>query len=317
MPTFILAITTYNRLDFLSNCITSWDKTKTKEANWELVIADDGSEDGTIEYVESLKLENTKITLLKNNRIGVHQQMNTIIELLEVKEFDFCFKIDDDIKFLKSGWDMLYYDHYLKTGQDHLVFFEKKWEKKQHLKNKVNSDKGEGNVSLLNVHGFFYTLTKDIVKKVGYFDYREFYFRGMGHVDYTARCCRAGFNNIHTPFDVKNSNEFISAYHEEYASAIKHDWVSYYDEYFRKKKVDKILEEDRVYIGKSEVNLKAYFLFKDRLINAMAAKLNKFEKEKAEIVNWYENQYNDIPKWYLKLGKIFKLKLRMKKGLIK
>ena len=98
----ILAITTFNRLHFLKVLINSFKKNAT-DSNWKIIIADDGSTDGTIEYIESLKIPDVSITLIKNKRNGVHYQFNTIIRKLEELDFDYCFKCDDDIEFLKPN----------------------------------------------------------------------------------------------------------------------------------------------------------------------------------------------------------------------
>ena len=106
---FILAITTFNRLNYLKNCIQSWENTRSHDFNWKLVVADDGSEDGTIAYLESLKIENIEVVVIKNKRLGVHQQMNTVLNYLETIDYDFflsrwwyyIFKI-------RLGWAVLW-----------------------------------------------------------------------------------------------------------------------------------------------------------------------------------------------------------------
>ena len=75
-----------------------------------------------------------------------------------------------------------------------------------------------GNVPILHAHGFFYTLTPQLVKKVGFVDINSFSFRGMGHVDYTTRCARARFTSETAPWDVIDSNSFISATKHAYQS---------------------------------------------------------------------------------------------------
>ena len=45
---------------------------------------------------------------------------------------------------------------------------------------------------MLHAHGFFYTFSPEVIKKVGSMDTQSFGFRGMGHVDFSMRCARAG-----------------------------------------------------------------------------------------------------------------------------
>jgi glycosyltransferase involved in cell wall biosynthesis len=324
MKTFVLAITTYNRLDFLTSCISSWDKTKSTDVKWELVIADDGSNDGTINYIKNLNIQDCQITLIKNNRLGIHQQMNTILKTIEKIDFDFCFKIDDDITFLKPGWDFLYYNQAIKTGYHHLIFCERKWEQNQHFKTPVTNNQLKSYTSLINTHGFFYTLTKETIKKIGYFDVNNFGFRGMGHIDYTARACRSGYNAINNPYDVVGSEEYITAYNEQYSGAINKTWINAYDEYYRLEKETIIKDENRIFIPYKELNYNIYDTFTANILKALSQKIKAYEEkekkgqdwyksEKLKIENWYNNQYSHLPNWYLKIGKIFKyLKKRIK-----
>ena len=62
----LFMITTFNRIDFLKKTINSWFKTINKNNNWTLIIADDNSTDGTLEYLQQLKLNNIKILIIKN-----------------------------------------------------------------------------------------------------------------------------------------------------------------------------------------------------------------------------------------------------------
>ncbi|RFC55955.1 glycosyltransferase family 2 protein [Brumimicrobium aurantiacum] len=317
----ILAITTYNRIEYLKECLDSWNRTRSTNVVWHLVIADDGSNDGTLEYLSQLKLNNCEITVLKNNRIGVHQQVNTILNYLEQIQFDFCFKIDDDISFLKPGWDHLYYDTAINSGNHHLVFCDENWSTEQFLHKPKTSKKHAliGRVPKMHAHGFFYTITPNIIDKVGYMDVASFGYRGMGHVDYTARCAKAGFTDQETPWDALNSNSYITATKHNYKSVIPNTATSVYDSFNRERKEQIILQKNRIYIKRQEVDPGLFPKFEDELIIALTHKMSNFETEKKELVTWYEteikkitnwhlSQYEYLPKWFLKLGKLFKLK---------
>ena len=58
--------------------------------------------------------------------------------------------------------------------------------------------------------GCFYTLTPELIKKLGFFDEDSFPVRGHSHVDYTIRACRAEANDSQFLFDLSGSNEYIS-----------------------------------------------------------------------------------------------------------
>lgn len=318
MKSFTLAITTFNRIKYLKRCIDSFVNTKNNSFDWRIIIADDGSTDGTLDYLEKLAIEKCDIKIIKNSRIGVHQQVNTILKKLETTPFDFCFKIDDDITFLKPGWDELYYSSAKNTGIDHLVFGDQNWCREQHLKLPIINNKLIGRVPMLHAHGFFYTITPIVLEKVGYMDVDSFGFRGMGHVDYTNRCARAGFTDSKTPWDVINSNDFIKAAQEDYKSVLPPIPTATYDEFNRKQKESIIADPKRVYISFSEINHSLLNSFQKDLILALTEKVERFEVKKAKeidwyknemnkITDWYTNQFDHLPKWFIKMGKLFKL----------
>jgi hypothetical protein len=220
--TFVLAITTVNRVHYLRDCIDTWATTRCKSVNWKLIVADDGSTDGTIDYVESLNIPNVEIMLIRNKKRGVHHQVNTIIKALNQTHFDVCFKVDDDVLFAKPDWDIVYYTEIIRTGYDHLCLYQPEWRKGRSVKTY------NGLVSMIdidNVQGAFYTLTKNVIKEVGYMDTKNFGLTGLGHVDFTARCCRAGFNIIESPLDVVDSKDYIKLQKgNNYQSAIPMTW---------------------------------------------------------------------------------------------
>ena len=273
---------------------------------------------GQLEYLDSLKTDKIKLVVIKNKRLGVHQQMNTILSRLESIQYAFCFKVDDDITFLKSGWDDLYYKTAMESINHHLVFCDENWGTEQFLKKPKVEGSLIGKVPMLHAHGFFYTFTPHVIEKVGFMDVDSFGFRGMGHVDFTMRCARAGFTNQDTPWDVPNSNTYISATKHGYKSVLPATPIHVYDGYNRDRKELVILQKDRIYISNQPINANLYIQFKEELIDALSDKVVNFELDKKEVVDWYENeidkikdwhenQYNYLPRWYLSFGKVFKI----------
>lgn len=210
MKTFVLAITTYNRVDYLKDCITSWVNTRSNNnINWTLLIADDGSTDGTLEYLSDLQQQYDSLKLIENSRIGVNQQTNEIIKELSTMEFDLCFMADDDIQFIKEGWDVAYDNAIQETGYDHLIFYDKKWNTDNN-REVYTTDFLENNTSILTVQGCFYTITPNVIKSIGYFDVLKYEHMGPAHTNYSQRACNEGYNDVNRPFDILDSNKYIS-----------------------------------------------------------------------------------------------------------
>jgi glycosyltransferase involved in cell wall biosynthesis len=245
-----IGVTTYNRLVYLKKFINTWEKTKSPLFNWTLIIADDGSSDGTLEFLNKKQKEklNYNLKIIFNNKNGVHYQTNTILNTSVNYNFDFGFKVDDDIFFIKSGWDIKYIETSIKYKLDHLVYFSKKWKKPL-----FNISKGKdlvSNVDALSSLGCFWTYTPNLIKSIGFFDHREFGRRGNGHIDYTVRACRAGFNNLNHLYDISGSEDFIDMQPREgYIQTISRDEykkIATKDEQERRKQI--ILNPNRLYI---------------------------------------------------------------------
>lgn len=218
----VFAITTYNRIALLSGIIDCWTNTKSKKYDWTLIVGDDGSTDGTIEYLKNLN-PNCNYWWFSVNRKGVHHLNNWILRHLSETNFDFCFKTEDDIKIKAPKWDEHYIEASQATGYDHLVLYDPEWERKiNHLRDPqlVAQNKWvQSYVINFPPQGAFWTLTPKVIKTIGYFDVQTFGAATWGHVDYTYRACKAGFNHLQTPFDAINSQDYICLELDNYQPA--------------------------------------------------------------------------------------------------
>jgi len=216
----IWALTTYNRIQYLRKMIESWEKTHNPNHEWTLLACDDGSNDGTVQL---LKSSGFKITI--HNHKGIHHQTNSLIKRCSKIDFDIAFKTDDDLIFKLKSWDDKYIEAINETGYDHLNFHDLHWKRKIKYRNPINhkSKLIQNRAFWFDTQGAFWTLTPRIITKVGYFDLKNFGACGLGHRDYTFRCCRAGFNVFKTIYDVANSNKYIELIKKNYTSAPMRD----------------------------------------------------------------------------------------------
>ena len=195
----VLGITSYNRLFYLQKCIETFLKTKADCFNWTLIVADDGSTDGSVEYVQRLKPVDCNVILISNGKRSISYQTNTIFKMSEIIKFDYLFKSDDDIKFTAPGWDVKYIEAIEKTKREHLVY---------NLNGLYNVHNSFPNlIKNLDGSGCFFTITPNIINNIGYFDEENFPKFGGEHKDYSKRC-KLYFNDKYLYPDI-NSYKYI------------------------------------------------------------------------------------------------------------
>ena len=235
LPLFAVCVTTWNRIDYITKFVESFLMTRSSLFRWALIIADDGSVDGTLSYLDELSIPDCQIIIIRNKNKTIVGQSNALMDAARVINFDFGVMCNDDIFFIKPGWDSLYYSAALSSGYGHLVYHNEDWKPAAFNKEK---DRLESFVPAIDGMGCFYTFTPRILEEVGYFDVHNFPFRGHSHMDFTQRCCRLGFNELDNLWDAKSSETYISMWQrDQYKETV--DWSS--------EKVKRILNpEERV-----------------------------------------------------------------------
>ena len=209
---FITAVTTIDRIEYLQQFASDWKETKSSKAKTTLVIADDGSSDGTLEWlIDDLESDESNIVVIRNDGLGIARQTNSILDYILSSDLnpDAIFMCNDDIRFLKPGWDEEYHTAMLESGFDHLVYFNSEWKSPTHATGSPRSNNLFSHCSAREAMGCFYTLTPRLIEKLGFFDEKEFPVRGHSHVDYTIRACRAEANDLQYLYDFRDSNKFI------------------------------------------------------------------------------------------------------------
>ncbi len=214
----IFAVTTFNRRDYLCECLASWVATRNPAYHWLVIVADDGSRDGTLDALLRLKL-GVDCHIIRNERRSVGGQCNTIFDVCRRLDFEAAFKADDDLVFKKPGWDDLYLHAMRSSGFRHLCHLNVRlWNEERRPAVPLRRDQPlaidpsgtcVAYTDVYNCMGCFFTFTRDMLAAVGDIDEANFPIRGDWHVDYSARLCRAGFNRIATFFDAKDSNDYI------------------------------------------------------------------------------------------------------------
>lgn len=194
----LIGITTYNRPKYLLELIESFVKfSNFKKYNWTILIVDDSSNKKINHNILKKYRKKIKMFYIQNKlNMGVHYSTNIILDYFYKNNFDIGFKADDDIFFKKSNWEEAYVDCIKNTEYKHLTYYNNLWKKEKFdyfVKKNECSFKSSSDV--FSSFGCFWTFSREVIDEVGYFDFKNFGKRGLGHVDYSARCCRAGFNN--------------------------------------------------------------------------------------------------------------------------
>jgi hypothetical protein len=215
--TIVLGVTTYNRGDYIRTFMETFAETYNPAYRWVVLVNDDGSEDGTVDFLSTHPpLPNVTLRLLQTRQRGVHFATNNILTHAMQTDFDYGFKCDDDMVFLRKGWEELYINASLASGYEHLCLFSKAWAKRSRNKCQYKGDNLQSYVKVGDAQGVLWTFTKRLVDTIGYFDTVNMGKRGGGHRDYSERACRAGFNSGDSFWDARDSQDYVRLHVEDY-----------------------------------------------------------------------------------------------------
>ncbi len=95
-----LFVVTHNRLGMLKKCITSLLST-LNDINYELIIIDNASDDGTSEFLSETKSNNERIIIVRNE---TNKGTNAKSQAAELCKGNFIIGIDDDVIEFSEGW---------------------------------------------------------------------------------------------------------------------------------------------------------------------------------------------------------------------
>ena len=153
-----IGVTANNRPQMLAECLQSIYK-HTDMSNVTLYVADD-----TFDKVGVAKKKNECLRALKDN--------------------DFIFLLDDDVKIIKDGW----IEFFVESKQNHLLFLNRGLHQKKAIEDNLFNE-NELKYTVEYYHdcgGVFIFMTKEVIEKVGAFN-EKFEKWGMEHVEYSIR----------------------------------------------------------------------------------------------------------------------------------
>lgn len=226
----VIGVSTFNRLYYLEIFLETLQENMPNEYDYTVIITDDGTEnmDSFIDsYIDRLK-PGINFAYIRNTRRGIAVQSNSILKYASELDFDVGIKFDDDMIFESPQWVDLVMGAIKKSTFKHFVYYNKNW---RYCTNPETIDESgilASYTTAENAYGCFWTFTKEIIEKVGYFDEKEFKVRGHSHIDYTMRCCRAGFNDINTIWTIRDLNNHIGMHlTNKYIDSTKNSEILY------------------------------------------------------------------------------------------
>ncbi|VEL98590.1 glycosyl transferase family 2 [Alteromonas sp. 76-1] len=179
-----IGVITYNRKDHLAKTVEAIKAFTT--GDYQLVVADDGSKDDTVEWCEKNKVPHTNCA----NKGVVRNKNRALYYLNEVKKVDVLILLEDDCRPNKENWQKEWVIAALLWG--HINYAHKRIIKKEEA---VVSGTGSSTSPYLCklVTGQCTACSKDAMENIGYLDPR-FSGYGAGHVEWTERFIRRGYN---------------------------------------------------------------------------------------------------------------------------
>lgn len=209
-PRFIYFVLTGDDPAVLKQNLESWDRTREKDAEWALLVSNGGLSPVITEYLAGFKPDDTVVRLLDHSGKSHIYRFNHCLREMSEMDFDLCFYSDPRINFKKDGWDLAYYQVIYRTGLGHLCYFDEKISPVKPLSKPVVRGDLICRAGTLDVQSDFFTLTPELIREVGYLDSQIMGKARLEFLDFTLRCCRKGFNVLNNPFDLRNSEEYIS-----------------------------------------------------------------------------------------------------------
>ena len=196
-PRLGIAITTYNSCDLVVRQVQ--ELRRLTVADFDLVVADDGSTDGTVATLRELGVR----VITGQNRGVAWNKNRGLFYLLNKTVCDIIFLLDDDLFPTESGWEKEWIEATERFG--HVNYMIPKF----FAERVVSGDMTSASPGLAT--GFFGPLigcTRKACSYVGYFDVR-FGRWGFEHVDFTHRFTRCGFGGVPPEQNCRNQQLYI------------------------------------------------------------------------------------------------------------
>jgi glycosyltransferase involved in cell wall biosynthesis len=177
-----IGVVTFNRRAVLEQLLKDL-KPKTSHPDYRVVVADDGSTDGTLEMLRTMP---GVFTVTGANRGVAWNKNRALYALFELLRCDVVILLEDDVILLQPGWEVPWIASALRWG--HVNFTGDL----DHFECSSGSGTPDDPYCCKHVTAQAAAFTREAILFGGYFDSR---FAGFGHehVEHTTRLMRAGY----------------------------------------------------------------------------------------------------------------------------
>lgn len=230
-------IVTYNRLSFLRKCVMNMLPT-LREINYELIIIDNASSDGTADFLKEISAANQKIRIIINEKnIGINSKSMGA----ELSKGEFIIGVDDDVIEFPVNWiSELVYAYKTIPGIGYLatdVIQDETTTGAKHPEDKYVKqyyDDGKITLEVGPTGGWCFMLSREVYEKVGRlitFDNRIFYAEDGDYVNRITNSglkygILSGLKVYHATGDFHNE-EFRKVFEDKYKDYHKDEPLFY------------------------------------------------------------------------------------------
>jgi len=131
-----IILTTYNRQQLLEMTLKSL-LDKIGSHAYRLFIVDDGSDDGTQEYLAGLRLDHLQAVVMNKSRMGVVYSFNMLWHLAEYfdafhEQFPWMCYMQDDMMVMEEDWVQILIHAYEELGEQYNIGFVSGYDAPEH-----------------------------------------------------------------------------------------------------------------------------------------------------------------------------------------
>jgi len=220
-----IVVLTWNKLNYTKKCF-NFLKRNTKYANWEVIVVDNGSTDGTIDYLkEKKRSEGEKYKIILNSKnLGYAGGVN---QGIKAAHGDYILLLNNDV-YVWENWltnmvDTIEGEEEISVVGARLIYpqnnriqhagiaFIRKIEPLHIYKNSSINNPNVNEVRSVDaVTGACMLIKREIIDEIGFFDER-FKFGGFEDTDFCLRSRIKGYKIIYLPTSVAFHDERISS----------------------------------------------------------------------------------------------------------